>query len=165
MLGKLQRAHPTLRGHFAPAYLVGSNMLRAYLFFIYGRNAGWLNPRRVDDVHGDVGPVHHPRGHQPSLWGEGKAHCVFDNSLINKITYCKWFPGKKKRFCNDVLEQYKNCKIKVVTFYVLNNPLSYSLYQSFRHHLFLFLNFNKVEFSIFFKKITAIGFLRPFCNL
>ena len=37
MLGKLQRAHPTLRGHFAPAYLVGSNMLRAYLFFIYER--------------------------------------------------------------------------------------------------------------------------------
>ena len=37
MLGKLQRAHPTLRGHFAPAYLVGSNMLRAYLFFIYGK--------------------------------------------------------------------------------------------------------------------------------
>ena len=35
MLGKLQRAHPTLRGHFAPAYLVDSNMLRAYLFFIY----------------------------------------------------------------------------------------------------------------------------------
>ena len=38
MLGKLQRAHPTLRGHFPPAYLVGSNMLRAYLFFIYDRN-------------------------------------------------------------------------------------------------------------------------------
>ena len=36
MLGKLQRAHPTLCGHFAPAYLVGSNMLRAYIFFIYG---------------------------------------------------------------------------------------------------------------------------------
>ena len=36
MLGKLQRAHPTLRGHFATAYLVGNNMLRAYLFFIYG---------------------------------------------------------------------------------------------------------------------------------
>ena len=36
MLEKLQRAHPTWRGHFAPAYLVGSNMLRAYLFFIYG---------------------------------------------------------------------------------------------------------------------------------
>ena len=36
MLGKLQRAHPNLRGHFAPAYLAGSNMLRAYLFFIYG---------------------------------------------------------------------------------------------------------------------------------
>ena len=36
MLGKLHRAHPTLRGHFALAYLVGSNMLRAYLFFIYG---------------------------------------------------------------------------------------------------------------------------------
>ena len=36
MLGKLQRAHPTLHGHFAPAYLVESNMLRAYLFFIYG---------------------------------------------------------------------------------------------------------------------------------
>ena len=35
MLGNLQRAHPTLRGHFAPAYLVGSNMLSAYLFFIY----------------------------------------------------------------------------------------------------------------------------------
>ena len=31
----LQRAYPILRGHFAPAYLVGSNMLRAYLFFIY----------------------------------------------------------------------------------------------------------------------------------
>ena len=37
MLGKLQRAHPTLHGYFAPAYLVGSNMLGAYLFFIYGR--------------------------------------------------------------------------------------------------------------------------------
>ena len=35
MLGKLQRAHPTLRGNFAPAYLVGSDKLRAYLFFIY----------------------------------------------------------------------------------------------------------------------------------
>ena len=35
IFGKLQRAHPTLQGHFAPAYLVGSNMLRAYLFFIY----------------------------------------------------------------------------------------------------------------------------------
>ena len=33
---KLQRAHPTLCGYFAPGYLVGSNMLRAYLFFIYG---------------------------------------------------------------------------------------------------------------------------------
>ena len=39
MLGKLQRAHPTLPGHFAPAYFVGSDMLRAYLFFIYGLNA------------------------------------------------------------------------------------------------------------------------------
>ena len=28
--------NPTLRGHFASVYLVGSNMLRAYLFFIYG---------------------------------------------------------------------------------------------------------------------------------
>ena len=37
-VGKLQRAHPTLRGHFASAYLVGSDMLRAYLFFIYGLN-------------------------------------------------------------------------------------------------------------------------------
>ena len=27
MLGKLQKALPTLRGHFAPAYLVGSNKL------------------------------------------------------------------------------------------------------------------------------------------
>ena len=35
-VGKIQRAHPTLRGHFAPAYLVGSNMLREDLFFIYG---------------------------------------------------------------------------------------------------------------------------------
>ena len=34
-VGKLQRAHPNLRGHFASAYLVGSNMLRAYIFFIY----------------------------------------------------------------------------------------------------------------------------------
>ena len=38
MFGMLQRAHPTLRCHFAPAYLVGSNMLWAYLFFIYGIN-------------------------------------------------------------------------------------------------------------------------------
>ena len=44
MLGKLQRAHPTLRGHFAPAYLVGSNMLRAYLFFIYGYNLSRERP-------------------------------------------------------------------------------------------------------------------------
>ena len=35
MFGKLKRAHPTLRGHFAPAYLVGNNILRAYLFYIY----------------------------------------------------------------------------------------------------------------------------------
>ena len=35
MLGKLQRAHHTLRGHFAPAYVGGCNKLRAYLFFIY----------------------------------------------------------------------------------------------------------------------------------
>ena len=34
-LVKLQRAHHTLHGHFASAYLVGSNKLRAYLFFIY----------------------------------------------------------------------------------------------------------------------------------
>ena len=43
MLGKLQRAHPTLRGHFAPAYLVGSNMLRAYLFFIYAPDPMIIN--------------------------------------------------------------------------------------------------------------------------
>ena len=36
MLGKLQRAYHTLRGHFAPSYLGGSFKLRAYLFFIYG---------------------------------------------------------------------------------------------------------------------------------
>ena len=35
MLGKLQRAHLTLRGHFAPTFLVGINMPRAHLFFIY----------------------------------------------------------------------------------------------------------------------------------
>ena len=35
MLGKLQRAHPTLHGHFAPAYLVGNNKFRAYIFSIY----------------------------------------------------------------------------------------------------------------------------------
>ena len=34
-LGKLQTAHHTLRGHFAPAYLGGSIKPRAYLFFIY----------------------------------------------------------------------------------------------------------------------------------
>ena len=37
MSGKLLRTHPTLHGHFAPAYLVGSNMLSAYLFFIYAK--------------------------------------------------------------------------------------------------------------------------------
>ena len=30
MLGKLQRAHPTLRGHFVPAYLIESDKLREY---------------------------------------------------------------------------------------------------------------------------------------
>ena len=35
MLGKLQRAHQTLGGHFAPTYLGGSNKLRAYQFFFY----------------------------------------------------------------------------------------------------------------------------------
>ena len=30
ILGKLQRAHQTYSGHFAPAYLGGSNKLRAY---------------------------------------------------------------------------------------------------------------------------------------
>ena len=33
-LGKLQRPDHTLRGHFAPAYLGGSNKFRAYLFFV-----------------------------------------------------------------------------------------------------------------------------------
>ena len=36
MFEKLQRAHPTLCGHFAPANLVGIDKLRAYLFLIYG---------------------------------------------------------------------------------------------------------------------------------
>ena len=39
ILRKLQRAHHNLRGHFAPAYLFGSNKLRAYLFFIYDGDA------------------------------------------------------------------------------------------------------------------------------
>ena len=34
-VGKVTKSPSTLRGHFAPAYLLGSNMLRAYLFFIY----------------------------------------------------------------------------------------------------------------------------------
>ena len=33
--GKVTKSPPHLGGHFASAYLVGSNMLRAYLFFIY----------------------------------------------------------------------------------------------------------------------------------
>ena len=48
ILQKLLRAHHTLRGHFAPAFLGGSNKLRAYQFFIYGLallkftdNVGW----------------------------------------------------------------------------------------------------------------------------
>ena len=36
MLGKLQRAHHTLGGYSAPAYLGGSKRLRVYLFFING---------------------------------------------------------------------------------------------------------------------------------
>ena len=39
VLGKLQKAHPALRGHFALTNLVESNMPRAYLFFIYGQNS------------------------------------------------------------------------------------------------------------------------------
>ena len=35
MLGKLKRAHHTLCGHFAPAYLGGSDKVRAYLLLIY----------------------------------------------------------------------------------------------------------------------------------
>ena len=38
MLEKLQRAHHTWQGHFAPAYLVVSKKLRAYLFFIYANS-------------------------------------------------------------------------------------------------------------------------------
>ena len=34
-VGKLLRAHRTLRGHFAPTFLGGSSKFRAYLFFIY----------------------------------------------------------------------------------------------------------------------------------
>ena len=33
--GKLRRAHPTKSGHFAPAYLGGSDELRASLEFLY----------------------------------------------------------------------------------------------------------------------------------
>ena len=36
--GKLRRAHPTKSGHFAPAYLGGSNKLRASLEFLYGKS-------------------------------------------------------------------------------------------------------------------------------
>ena len=38
MLEKLQRAYHTLQSNFAPVYLDGSNKLRAYLFFIYGKS-------------------------------------------------------------------------------------------------------------------------------
>ena len=47
MLGKLQRAHPTLHGHFVPAYFVGTNLLRAYLFFIYGTNSQNSKPQSI----------------------------------------------------------------------------------------------------------------------
>ena len=50
ILEKLQRADPTLRGHFAPAYWVGSNMLRAYLFFIYATD---IQTYRLTDRHID----------------------------------------------------------------------------------------------------------------
>ena len=51
ILGKLQSAHPTFRGHFAPAYLVGSNMLRSYLFFIYGKHLTILPNETVHPPH------------------------------------------------------------------------------------------------------------------
>ena len=35
ILGKLQRVHYTVCGHFAPAYLGGINKFKAYKFFIY----------------------------------------------------------------------------------------------------------------------------------
>ena len=51
MLGKLQRAHPTLHGHFAPAYLVESNMLgHIYsLSMILRHNLTWTFP--YESVH------------------------------------------------------------------------------------------------------------------
>ena len=36
---KLQRAHPTESGHFAPAYLGGRNKLRVSLQFVYGKHS------------------------------------------------------------------------------------------------------------------------------
>ena len=39
MLGNLQRAQPTWRGHFAPAYLVGSNMHIYSLSMVYAKGS------------------------------------------------------------------------------------------------------------------------------
>ena len=48
MLGKLQRAHTTLHGHFPPAYLVGSNILRAH---IYSLSLVYLHTNIILQVH------------------------------------------------------------------------------------------------------------------
>ena len=43
-----------MRGHIASAYLVGSNMLRAYLFFIYDNTSGGRGKVRVSECQSDL---------------------------------------------------------------------------------------------------------------
>ena len=75
MLGKLQRAHCTLLGHFAPAYLDGSNKLRAYLFFIYE----WDSTYNLQPFA------------EKSVWGGDTFLAVSKVQFVLKLLFC--IPG------------------------------------------------------------------------
>ena len=69
MLGKLQRANHTLCGHFAPAFLGGSNKLKAFLFFIYfhipesllaGKHGYYIGVEDLLEFHADPDQKFYP---------------------------------------------------------------------------------------------------------
>ena len=85
MLGKLQRAHPTLRGHFAPAYLVGNNILRAYLFYIYEPDTKLSTS--YQEFHGKIASWRERVGYILMCWWNLKHQQIGIKNLIKPDFY------------------------------------------------------------------------------
>ena len=139
MLGKLQRAHPTLPGHFAPAYLVGSNMLRAYLFFseYFGEYTVQLSSKMK----------------------------IFWIKSVSLEYSC--YEGYLEEFNNGKMSKYSH-EIDLIRFFQIyhqNSPIKLFLGGNFQNFTFLQNYFSRIlnSESFPFSKITGLEFmLLPF---